>query len=72
LREFVKMARRKDATKVKIIKVKHTSKATGKTSDKYKFKIRTPRYLYTLLVATKDKADKLRQALPPALVKEEL
>ena len=58
------------ATKVKIIKKKQVK--DGKTSDVYKFKIRTSRYLYTLALTNKEKADKLKQALPPALEKVEL
>lgn len=30
-----------------------------------KFKVRCSRYLYTLVVTDKEKADKLRQSLPP-------
>ncbi|CAO3592619.1 unnamed protein product [Absidia cylindrospora] len=38
-----------------------------KNGDKYKFKVRCSRYLYTLVVNDKQKATKLRQSLPPAL-----
>ena len=48
-------ARRKDAKSVKI------KKCPGKT----KFKVRCTRYLYTLCVTDSDKADKLKQSLPP-------
>jgi len=37
-----------------------------------KFKIRCSRYLYTLCVADKDKANKLRQSLPPSLPKKDI
>ena len=37
-------------------------KKTGKTT---KFKVRCSRYLYTLCVTDSDKADKLKQSLPP-------
>ena len=30
-----------------------------------KFKVRTPRYLYTLKVDNKEKADRIMQAIPP-------
>jgi hypothetical protein len=53
---------------VKTIQKKQKSK-DGKVSDVYKFKIRTSRYLYTLSLTSKEKADKLKQALPPALEK---
>ena len=36
-----------------------------KTRDKVKFKVRCSRYLYTLVVTDREKADKLRQSLPP-------
>ncbi len=48
-------ARRKDARSVKI------KKAQGVT----KFKVRCSKYLYTLCVTDNDKADKLKQSLPP-------
>lgn len=37
-------------------------KKTGSTT---KFKVRCSKYLYTLCVADSDKADKLKQSLPP-------
>lgn len=36
-----------------------------KSGDVTKFKVRCSRYLYTLCVADADKADKLKQSLPP-------
>ena len=36
-----------------------------KNADKVKFKIRCSRYLYTLCVPDTEKADKLKQSLPP-------
>jgi large subunit ribosomal protein L38e len=36
-----------------------------KTKDYTKFKVRCSRYLYTLKVTDAQKADKLRQSLPP-------
>lgn len=37
-----------------------------KTRDqKVKFKVRCSKYLYTLVVTDKEKADKLKQSLPP-------
>jgi large subunit ribosomal protein L38e len=36
-----------------------------KNGNVTKFKVRTSRYLYTLVVNDKQKADKLAQALPP-------
>jgi hypothetical protein len=40
------------------VKIKKTARAT-------KFKVRCSKYLYTLCVADSDKADKLKQSLPP-------
>jgi hypothetical protein len=36
-----------------------------KTGDVTKFKVRCSKYLYTLCVTDSDKADKLKQSLPP-------
>lgn len=57
IKEFLLTARRKDARSVKI----------KKTGDVTKFKVRCSRYLYTLCVKDADKADKLKQSLPPGL-----
>ena len=38
----------------------------------FKLKVRCSRFLYTLVVADKDKADKLKQSLPPGLQVKEL
>ncbi len=55
IKDFLLTARRKDARSVKI----------KKTGDVTKFKVRCSRYLYTLCVTDADKADKLKQSLPP-------
>lgn len=61
VKDFLIKARRKDARAVKI----------KKNPDNTKFKIRCSRFLYTLVVADKEKAEKLKQSLPPGLqVKE--
>ncbi|GIM00540.1 hypothetical protein Vretimale_5534 [Volvox reticuliferus] len=57
IKDFLLTARRKDARSVKI-------KKTGSVT---KFKVRCSQYLYTLCVADSDKADKLKQSLPPGL-----
>ena len=36
-----------------------------KTGASYKFKVRCSRYLYTLVVSDSEKAEKLKQSLPP-------
>jgi large subunit ribosomal protein L38e len=57
IKDFLLTARRKDAKSVKI----------KKTGGKTKFKVRCSKYLYTLVVSDGDKADKLKQSLPPGL-----
>eukprot|EP00286_Rhodomonas_abbreviata_P026495 CAMPEP_0181307188 /NCGR_PEP_ID=MMETSP1101-20121128/10735_1 /TAXON_ID=46948 /ORGANISM="Rhodomonas abbreviata, Strain Caron Lab Isolate" /LENGTH=69 /DNA_ID=CAMNT_0023413365 /DNA_START=32 /DNA_END=241 /DNA_ORIENTATION=+ len=57
IKDFLHIARRKDASSVKIKKVPGTTK----------FKVRCSNYLYTLCVTDSEKADKLRQSLPPGL-----
>ena len=55
IKDFLLTARRKDAQSVKI---KQTKTVT-------KFKVRCSKYLYTLCVTDAEKADKLKQSLPP-------
>lgn len=55
IKDFLLTARRKDAKSVKI----------KKSHDSVKFKVRCSKYLYTLCVTDLDKADKLKQSLPP-------
>ncbi|KAI8897172.1 ribosomal protein L38e [Globomyces pollinis-pini] len=62
IKEFLVTARRADAKSLKIRKV----------GDKRKFKLRCSKYLYTLVVADSQKADKLVASLPPALVKKDI
>ncbi|GBG33862.1 60S ribosomal protein L38 [Hondaea fermentalgiana] len=63
IRDFLQTARRADAKKVTIKKDK---------KNKTKFKIRCSRYLYTLVVPDREKAEKLTQSLPPGLKREEI
>ena len=62
IKEFLITARRKDAKSVKIKKV----------GTKTKFKVRCSKYLYTLVVDDVNKANKLKQSLPPALAQENI
>ncbi|CAN8254205.1 unnamed protein product [Cochlearia groenlandica] len=55
IKDFLLTARRKDARSVKI----------KRSKDIVKFKVRCSRYLYTLCVSDQEKADKLKQSLPP-------
>merc|ERR1712189_138969 len=63
IKEFLLTARRKDAKSVKIMK---------KKDNTVKFKVRCSRYLYTLKVDDKEKAEKLRQSLPPGLLVKDI
>ncbi|CAB4316645.1 unnamed protein product [Prunus armeniaca] len=56
IKDFLLTARRKDARSVKI----------KRSKDAVKFKVRCSKYLYTLCVFDTEKADKLKQSLPPA------
>ncbi|KAF8664404.1 hypothetical protein HU200_054576 [Digitaria exilis] len=55
IKDFLLTARRKDARSVRIKRAKGA----------IKFKVRCSRYLYTLCVHDTDKANKLKQSLPP-------
>eukprot|EP01018_Ginkgo_biloba_P014731 Gb_29252 [translate_table: standard] len=57
IKDFLLTARRKDARSVKI----------KRSKDVVKFKVRCKKYLYTLCVFDSEKADKLKQSLPPGL-----
>ncbi|KAK7493320.1 hypothetical protein BaRGS_00015446 [Batillaria attramentaria] len=43
-----------------------------KNKENVKFKVRCSRYLYTLVIQDREKAEKLRQSLPPGLAVKEL
>lgn len=62
IRDFLQKARRPDAKLVKI----------RKRDSQTKFKIRCSRFLYTLVVTDAEKADKLKQSLPPGLEKKDI
>ncbi|XP_069786270.1 large ribosomal subunit protein eL38 isoform X2 [Narcine bancroftii] len=62
IKDFLLTARRKDAKSVKI----------KKNKDNVKFKVRCSKYLYTLVITDKEKAEKLKQSLPPGLAVKEL
>uniref|UniRef100_A0A2I3TH80 Large ribosomal subunit protein eL38 n=2 Tax=Pan TaxID=9596 RepID=A0A2I3TH80_PANTR len=55
IKVFLLTARQKDAKSVKIKK--------NKDNDNVKFKVRCSRYLYTLAIIDKEKAEKLKQSL---------
>ncbi|XP_072887149.1 large ribosomal subunit protein eL38-like [Hemitrygon akajei] len=62
IKDFLLTARRKDARSVKV----------KKNKDNVKFKVRCSRHLYTLVITDKEKAEKLKQSLPPGLAVKEL
>ncbi len=68
IKDFLHIARRKGA-KCKVLFVSLTSEAVKimKTKDYVKFKVRCSNYLYTLVMKDAEKAEKLRQSLPPGL-----
>ncbi|KAI5281558.1 60S ribosomal protein L38 [Ascosphaera aggregata] len=59
IKQFIEIARRADASSARI-------KRNPKDNE-IKFKVRCERFLYTLVLRDTDKADKLKQSLPPSL-----
>ncbi|KAI0084642.1 ribosomal protein L38e [Irpex rosettiformis] len=64
IKTFLEVATRKDASEARIKKI--ASRVPG-GKTKTKFKVRCHRYLYTLSLDDPEKAEKLRQSLPPGL-----
>ncbi|KAJ7267511.1 ribosomal protein L38e [Mycena rebaudengoi] len=64
IKQFIKIARRKDASQARIKKV--AAKVAG-GKQRTKFKLRCSRYLYTLCVDDPEKAEKLKLGFPPGL-----
>ncbi|UYV72698.1 RPL38, partial [Cordylochernes scorpioides] len=62
IKDFLLTARRKDAKTVKI----------KKNKDNVKFKVRCSRHLHTLVIQDREKAEKLKQSLPPGLQVKEI
>lgn len=54
------------------MKTKAVDRKTQTSKDVTKFKLRSGRYLYTLALTSKEKADKVKQSLPPGLTKIEV
>ncbi|CDZ98658.1 ribosomal protein l38e [Phaffia rhodozyma] len=69
IKEFLTIARRKDARSARIKKTVSTSPNAKAVT---KFKIRCATYLYTLSIADPEKAEKLKQSLPPGLDVQEI
>ncbi|TWU70624.1 hypothetical protein ED733_000877 [Metarhizium rileyi] len=59
MRQFIEICRRKDASSARIKK--------NKKSNNVKFKVRCQTHLYTLVLKDTEKAEKLKQSLPPNL-----
>ncbi|KAH7132306.1 ribosomal protein L38e [Dendryphion nanum] len=59
IKQFIEICRRKDAKSARIKK--------NKKSNNIKFKVRASRFVYTLVLKDTDKAEKLKQSLPPGL-----
>ncbi|EJD37641.1 ribosomal protein L38e, partial [Auricularia subglabra TFB-10046 SS5] len=64
IKKFIDIATRKDAKDARIKKV--ASSVAGQ-KDRTKFKVRCKRFLYTLVLDDPEKAEKLKQSLPPGL-----
>ncbi|KAI1486727.1 ribosomal protein L38e [Biscogniauxia mediterranea] len=59
IKKFIEICRRKDAQSARIKK--------NRKSSQTKFKVRCKSQLYTLVLKDSDKAEKLKQSLPPNL-----
>ncbi|KAI5461643.1 ribosomal protein L38e [Mariannaea sp. PMI_226] len=59
IKKFIEICRRKDASSARIKK--------NKKAGNVKFKVRCQKHLYTLVLKDSDKAEKLKQSLPPTL-----
>ncbi|KAE8452420.1 60S ribosomal protein L38 [Mollisiaceae sp. DMI_Dod_QoI] len=59
IKNFIEICRRKDASSARIKR--------NKKSSQIKFKVRCQRHLYTLVLKDSEKAEKLKQSLPPNL-----
>ncbi|KAF7563145.1 hypothetical protein G7046_g967 [Stylonectria norvegica] len=59
IKKFIEICRRKDASSARIKK--------NKKVNNIKFKVRCQKHLYTLVLKDADKAEKLKQSLPPTL-----
>jgi len=61
IKDFLLTCRRPDAKSVRI----------KKNAENTKFKVRCSRFLYTLVITDREKAEKLKQSLPPGLSMKE-
>ncbi|KAF9509746.1 hypothetical protein BS47DRAFT_1348786 [Hydnum rufescens UP504] len=70
IKEFIAIARRKDAKSVRIKRAAASKKPGAKAP--IKLKLRCSRYLYTLVLDDAEKAEKLKSSLPPGLNVQDL
>ncbi|OAA38404.1 Ribosomal protein L38e [Beauveria brongniartii RCEF 3172] len=59
IKKFIEICRRKDASSARIKK--------NKKAQNIKFKVRCQKHLYTLVLKDTEKAEKLKQSLPPSM-----
>ncbi|KAG8936692.1 60S ribosomal protein L38 [Tulasnella sp. 419] len=69
IKQFIAIATRKDA---KSARIKKSAGRLPRSKPVTKFKIRCSRYLYTLVLDDPEKAEKLKQSLPPGLKVQEV
>ncbi|KAM7221152.1 60S ribosomal protein L38-like protein [Rhypophila decipiens] len=73
IKKFIEICRRKDAScpppklVLTVIPITAARIKKNKTTQQIKFKVRCQRHLYTLVLKDSDKAEKLKQSLPPSL-----
>ncbi|KAL1634168.1 60S ribosomal protein L38 [Neofusicoccum ribis] len=76
IKQFIEICRRKDASclvgtipgnELSRISAARIKKNKKNGVSQTKFKVRCHRYLYTLVLKDSDKAEKLKQSLPPGL-----
>ena len=68
VRMFIQKCRN-DNNSQKAVAKQVVIKKIGKVT---KFKLRCPKYLYTMVVEDQEKAEKIKKSLPPSLNKKEL
>jgi large subunit ribosomal protein L38e len=68
LKEFIKIMRRE---KKHLPKAEKITIKKNKKNSVTKFKLRTPKFLYTLMVNDITRAEKIMQSIPPNLKKEQ-
>jgi len=70
LKEFIKIMRRDQEDMKHLPKAEKITIKKNKKSNVTKFKLRTSKYLITLKVDGRDRAEKIKQSIPADLKKE--